>query len=262
MTDCVDQLELFPSFTPKKEIISSEVSANSLVLIRYSARLKRRIRCSGNGIFGRPELVLPEYMKSDDFVQCRELAAAWAECALRRKTQKNKERIKDILDRFWQSIDQVLAERGEKSLYVSHRVPPILPKGEYHDLDQVFAAVNETYFEGKLKCKITWSNRLGGQSFHSLRKDPFTGESFHLISISRGYDFKNCPFYAVAGVVYHECLHIAIPPKQGSKRRVVHGRIFRQHEKRYLYYEEWVKWHGEVLPGNVRSLLRKNKKRT
>jgi hypothetical protein len=261
MSETFVQLELFPSIESPKKTISSEISANSLVLIRYSARLKRRIRCSANGIFGRPELVLPEYMKSDDFVASRELAAAWAECALRRKTAKNKERIKDILNRFWQSVDQVLAERGEKTLYVSGRLPPILPKGEFHDLSQVFAAVNETYFAGKLQCKITWSNRLGGQSFHSLRTDPFTGESFHLISISRGYDFKNCPFYAIAGVVYHECLHIAIPPRMVTKRRVVHGRVFRQHEKLYLYYDEWKKWHEEVLPLNVQSLLKKKRRK-
>lgn len=252
-----EQLELFPSFRKAEITVSPDFSEKNMVSIRYNARLKRQIRCSANGIFGRPELILPEYMKSDDFAKSRDLAAEWATYALRRKTQKNKARIKDILSRFWQSIDQVLAERGETSLYVVEKLPPIISKGNHHDLEQIFAAVNETYFNGKLQCRITWSNRTGGQSFHSIRKDPFTGESFHLISISRGYDFKNCPFFAIAGVVYHECLHIAIPPKQGSKRRIVHGKIFRQHEKRYIYYDEWQKWHKEVLPENIRIMHKK-----
>ena len=123
-------------------------------------------------------------------------------------------------------------------------------------LNQVLAAVNETYFNGELTCRITWSNRVGGLSFHSMRKDPLTGEDFHLISISKGYDAKNCPFYAVAGVVYHECLHVVIPIEERGGRRIVHGRQFRQREKRYIYYDEWIKWHKEVLPKNIRAMRR------
>ena len=123
-------------------------------------------------------------------------------------------------------------------------------------MSQVLAAVNETYFNGELTCRITWSNRVGGLSFHSMRKDPLTGEDFHLISISKGYDAKNCPFYAVAGVVYHECLHVVIPVEERNGRRVVHGRQFRQREKRYIYFDEWIKWHKEVLPRNIRAMRR------
>jgi hypothetical protein len=89
-----------------------------------------------------------------------------------------------------------------------------------------------------------------------MRKDPLTGEDFHLISISKGYDAKNCPFYAVAGVVYHECLHVVIPVEERNGRRVVHGRQFRQREKRYIYFDEWIKWHKEVLPRNIRAMRR------
>ena len=74
------------------------------------------------------------------------------------------------------------------------------------------------------------------------------------IVVSRGYDAANCPLYAIAGVVYHECLHIVIPVEERQGRRVVHGREFRQREKRYIYYDEWIKWHKEVLPRNIRAM--------
>ncbi|WP_407442581.1 hypothetical protein [Fibrobacter sp.] len=263
-TDQIDlfgQLDLFgvypePEQVPAVQKASSDCSANGLVTFKYNPLLKKSIRCKGGVLFGHPEVMLPAYMKDPEFAAARELAAEWAEHAVRRKTQKNKEIIKDLVSRFWTVVDQVFADRGEKPLESRGRIPPIRPKGKYHDLDQVLAAVNDTYFNGELSCRITWSNRVGGLSFHSERKDPLTGENFHLISISRGYDAANCPFYAVAGVVYHECLHIKIPVEIHGGRRVVHGRVFRQWERRYIYYENWNKWHNEVLPKNIRAMRR------
>lgn len=243
---------------PEKPSVPSTVSANGLVRFRYNTLLKKSIRCKGGVLFGHPEVMLPAYMQGPEFAEARELAAEWAEHAVRRKTQKNKEIIKDLVTRFWAIVDQILCDRGEAPLASKGRIPPIKPKGKYHDLNDILAAINETYFENKLTCRITWSNRVGGLSFHSVRKDPVTGENFNLISISKGYDAANCPKYAVAGVVYHECLHIAIPPVEKNGRRIVHGRNFRKQERLYIYYAEWMKWHREVLPKNIRD-MRKHK---
>ncbi len=245
----------FQNKNPEKNI-SPEFSPESLVSFRYNPRLKKSIRCQYNGLFGHPLVTLPAYMRNDDFVLVRELISQWAELSQKRKTAKTKASTKELLERIWAATDQVLSDRGEKLLESRGHFPPIRSKGKIHDLEQVLAAVNETYFKGELSCRITWSNRLGGMSFHTVRKDPYTKEPVHLISISQGYDSDNCPLYAVAGVVYHECLHIAIPPKTVGGRRSVHGRNFRQCEKRYIYYEEWMRWHREVLPKNIYSLRR------
>ena len=223
---------------------------------KYNPLLKKSIRCKGGVLFGHPEVMLPGYMKAPEFATAREIAAEWAEHAVRRKTKKNRETVKEIVARFWQVVDQVFVDRGDAPLETRGRIPPIKPKGKYHDLNDILAAVNETYFDGSLTCRITWSNRVGGLSFHSMRKDPVTGEDFHLISISKGYDAANCPKYAVAGVVYHECLHIVIPVEEKNGRRVVHGRIFRQRERRYIFFDEWIKWHKELLPKNIRAMRR------
>lgn len=247
------QLELFHiKKEEKKKNVSSEFSSESLVAFRYNPRLRKSIRCSYKGLFGQPEVTLPSYMKGDEFVLAREIAAEWALCAHKRKTEKNKEQIKHLLERFWSLVDQVLADKGEKTLDSRGRFPPIQPKGTYYDLNQVLAAVNETYFSGELNCRITWSHRFGGLSFHTIRKDPITDEPVHVISISQGYDAANCPLYAIAGVVYHECLHIKIPVEEKDGRRVVHGRNFKRCEKKYIYYEEWMNWHKNILPKNIR----------
>lgn len=241
---------------PAENRAKSDCSANGLVHFKYNSLMKRSIRCKANFLFGHPEVILPGYMRGPEFSQARELAAEWAEHAVRRRTQKNKAAIKGLVSRFWTAVDQILVDKGEKPLESNGRLPPIRPKGKYHDLDDILAAVNETYFAGKLACRITWSNRVGGLSFHSVRKDPITGEDFHLISISKGYDAANCPKFAVAGVVYHECLHVDIPVEERNGRRIVHGRVFRQRERQYIYYDEWIRWHKEVLPKNIRTLHR------
>ncbi|MCL4101846.1 hypothetical protein SAMN05720766_11420 [Fibrobacter sp. UWH9] len=254
------QMDLFGAPPKPKESdkpkVPNSVSQNGLVGFKYSNFMKKSIRCRGGVLFGHPEVIFPAYMKSDEFAQARELAAEWAEHATKRKTQKNKEVTKELVTRFWTLVDQILADKGEAPLATRHKLPPMKPKGKYHDLTNILSAINNTYFENKLTCRITWSNRVGGLSFHSVRKDPVTGEDFNLISISKGYDAANCPEYAVAGVVYHECLHIAIPPEVKNGRRIVHGRAFRKQERLYLYYAEWIKWHKEVLPKNIRDMRR------
>ncbi|MCF0222793.1 MAG: hypothetical protein HUK20_00850 [Fibrobacter sp.] len=252
------QMDLFGHSPPKEETpkINNAVSENGLVQIKYSPLLKKGIRCKAGTLFGHPEVVLPEYMKGEEFAQARELACKWAEHVVRRKTAKNKALTKELISRFWTAVDQILADKGEPILSTKGRLPPIRPKGKYHDLNDILAGINEVYFENSLTCRITWSNRIGGLSFQSVRTDPVTGEKFNLISISRGYDAANCPKFAVAGVVYHECLHIAIPPEEKNGRRIVHGRKFRKQEKLYIYYDEWIKWHKEVLPLNIRNLHR------
>lgn len=256
------QLDLFGAQPqqeqPKPETKENHFDSTGVVRFKYNPLLKKSIRCKAGFLFGHPEVILPAYMSGPEFAAARELAAEWAEHAIRRKTVKNKAIIKDLVSRFWTQVDQILVDKGEAPIASKGRLPPICPQGKYHNLDEILKAINEQYFEEKLTCKITWSNRVGGLSFHSVRKDPITGEDFHLISISKGYDAANCPLYAVAGVVYHECLHIVIPPVESNGRRIVHGRNFRKREKMYFYYEQWSKWHKEVLPKNIR-LLRKHK---
>ncbi|MDR1759455.1 MAG: SprT-like domain-containing protein [Fibrobacter sp.] len=259
----IDLFEGLLQFTrklfPKKKTVSSDFSEKSLISFRYHARLNKAIRYESRGIFGSPTVILPAYMQSEEFAPVREIAAEWAEIVQKRRTKQNKQKIKELTERLWTATNQILSDRGQGTLISKTRMQPIVPKGKTHDLEQILAAVNETYFNGELEARITWSNRTGGTSFHSLRKDPYTGENVHLISISRGYDFENCPVYAIAGVVYHECLHIVIPVEIKNGRRQVHGRNFRQCEKRYIYYDEWMKWHRHVLPGNVRKLLKTKK---
>ena len=97
------QLDLFGDVSekPAELKVSASVSKNGLVHFKYNSQLKKSIRCKGGVLFGHPEVILPAYMKEPDFAPARELAAEWAEHAIRRKTAKNKAALKDLVNRFW-----------------------------------------------------------------------------------------------------------------------------------------------------------------
>ncbi len=129
------------------------------------------------------------------------------------------------------------------------------PQGECHDLDSVLSAVNARYFGGTLQARISWAARLGGLSTHTIAQDA-EGRPYHLLTISRGYDCPEVTPEILGGVVYHECLHIAIPPRREGGRRVVHGGDFRKREREYDHYRVWREWHREGLPRALRRMMR------
>ena len=126
------QLDLFGFVANNKEpetkAPSPDCSQNGLVHFKYNPLLKKSIRCKGGFLFGHPEVLLPAYMKAPEFAAARELAAEWAEHAVRRKTQKNKAIIKDLVNRFWQTVDQIFTDKGETPLASKGRLPPIRPQ--------------------------------------------------------------------------------------------------------------------------------------
>lgn len=135
------------------------------------------------------------------------------------------------------------------------RLGRLNPRGRFHNLENVFATINAQYFGGALHARITWATRLGGLSTHRLAEDT-EGNSYHLLTISRGYDCPEVTPEILGGIVYHECLHIAIPPRKEGGRRVIHGRDFRLRERHYQHYREWIEWHRNELSKVLRKKLR------
>ncbi|MBF0430460.1 MAG: hypothetical protein HQK83_04235 [Fibrobacteria bacterium] len=147
----------------------------------------------------------------------------------------------------------------------SRKIARLKPEGAFHNLNHLFDTVNAMYFDNRLRARLTWSARTGGLSTHCLEQDE-EGNPYHLITISRCYDFKDVREEIVSGVVYHECLHIEIPPYTKNGRRIVHGPEFKKREREYRYYNEWVTWHHTELRKKMRTLklrrtLQKVKKR-
>lgn len=124
--------------------------------------------------------------------------------------------------------------------------------GSKYDLKVLFDALNERYFEGRLESFLRWGQHASKTSYHTIISDE-KGIPHHLITIAGLYNHPSIPQYAIDGVLYHEMLHIACPPRNGKVRRNVHHREFRLREKEYEHYSKWQNW----LKKDAQKLLRR-----
>lgn len=106
-------------------------------------------------------------------------------------------------------------------------------RGERYDLDEIFDDLNRRFFFGLLaRPQMTWSrdharNALG-------HYDP----AHNAIVVSRIFDQRHVPLYAVEYLVYHEMLHLKYPVKLRGSRRCVHPAEFQAEERLFTHLEE------------------------
>lgn len=146
-----------------------------------------------------------------------------------------------------QEMSQIVTEnkraRGRKIITAS--------KGDFYDLEEIFAHLNQIYFDGKIPAPVlTWSAR---KTFRILGHHDAAHET---IVVSRSLDGGKVPKYVVEFVVYHEMLHIFHPTVHRSGRRYNHTPAFRRDERQFAYFEEAENW----IERNVKNLKRQAKK--
>ena len=104
-------------------------------------------------------------------------------------------------------------------------------QGQFYDLDEVFESLNQRFFHGLLgRPLLTWSGHYAKRSLGHY--DP----AHNTIVVSRVFDRKTTPRYAVEYLLYHEMLHLKHPVKVRAGRRCVHPRAFQLEER---LFPEW-----------------------
>jgi hypothetical protein len=131
------------------------------------------------------------------------------------------------------------------------------PVGFALDLRDVFAELNERYFEGRLAAGITWgkstiSSRCGRRRSASLQLGSYSYED-RLIRLHRVLDHPDVPRYVVEAVVYHEMLHADMPPEVRGGKRFFHTPEFRRRERQYRNLTRAERWIGENMPALLRA---------
>jgi len=121
-------------------------------------------------------------------------------------------------DAVMRQTERIRQTRGRKKISTA--------KGDYYDLDEVFETLNRRFFHGLLgRPLLTWSE-------HKARRLLGHYDAAHnTIMISRVFDRKNTPRYAIEYLMYHEMLHLRHPVKVRKGRRCVHPREFQADEK-------------------------------
>lgn len=127
-------------------------------------------------------------------------------------------------------------------------------KGEVYDLDEIFARLNQKYFQNAIEKPIlSWSAR---KTYRILGHHDSTHQA---IIISKSLDDEKVPAYVAAFVVFHEMLHIFHPTTLRGGRRYNHTPQFRCNERKFVYFEEAENWIEQNAGKLKRRARRKSK---
>lgn len=114
--------------------------------------------------------------------------------------------------------ERVRQTRGRKRISTA--------RGEHYDLDEIFESLNQRFFHGLMgRPQLTWSE-------HKARRLLGHYDAAHnTIMVSRVFDRRQTPRFAIEYLMYHEMLHLRHPVKAKNGRRCVHSREFQTEEK-------------------------------
>lgn len=118
------------------------------------------------------------------------------------------------------------------------RNPPGRPSAR---LEACYRRINETYFGGKVTCRIGWGRRRTRRGQRSVRLGSYSPR-YGLILINPVLDHPMVPLYVVEGVIYHEMLHHHLGTTRCNGKRFSHHAAFREQEKRFAEQEQARVW--------------------
>lgn len=135
------------------------------------------------------------------------------------------------------TTSEAVARQSERVRQTRGRKRISTAKGEYYDLDEVFDSLNTRFFHGLMgKPRLTWSERSAKRLLGHY------DAAHNTIMVSRVFDRRATPRYAIEYLMYHEMLHLRHPVKARNGRRCVHSREFQADEKLFPELELALKY--------------------
>jgi len=241
MTENISQIksfyeEAFHAFDPKRQMPEIEVRFYPYIGINHTIR----VRC-GN-VFVR----LAEICREMPLNAQKALAYILVAKLLRKKVPPA---AREVYSNFIKTRE--IREKATENKKARGRKIITSAQGDFYDLDEIFDALNQTYFKNSLqKPVLTWSAR---QTYRILGHHDSTHET---VVISRSLDDEKVPKFVVEYVVFHEMLHIFHPTEHRNGRRFNHTPAFKRNERKFRYFEEAESW----IERNVKHLKRRAKK--
>ncbi len=106
-------------------------------------------------------------------------------------------------------------------------------QGEVYDLHQIFDDLNRRFFHGLLgRPEMSWSRE------HARNNLGHYDPAHNTIVVSRAFDRKRVPRYAIEYLVYHEMLHLKHPVRLRGTRRCFHSSEFQAEERLFPHLED------------------------
>lgn len=107
------------------------------------------------------------------------------------------------------------------------------PKGQAYDLAEIFADLNQRYFNGLMACpQLGWSRTRNKRLLGHF--DP----NHNAIIISKVFDHAKVERLALEFVMYHEMLHLRFPTEYRGGRRCIHSKEFKKCEREFDKWKE------------------------
>jgi hypothetical protein len=243
-------LELFPPSSFESLLQTENIRHLS---VTFSNRLKKNWYIKIYRHDNTRELFLPVCLKTSPD-SLKKHIIEWALLPARtRRSKRSVNNRKCHLEHLIRSyIEQHAPVRGS--------TPPPSQKwptqGVRYDLQEVFTCVNKQYFSSRLQAFLRWGKEKSRTSYQSTRKDD-SGNPWHLITIAGVYNHEDVPRYAIEAIMFHEMLHIHIPPRRINGRNVIHGPDFKKEEHSFPHYDRWIVWERDILPTLHRMKKRK-----
>lgn len=237
----------YPHFT---EVAQSLGYRN--VHVYFSKRLKTswKLRCY---FTGKKEVTLPHTLEHAP-IRVKESILHWTHLKRphfkknRAQYYKEKKLLESVV---WDYLKECGTTVSGRSIS-EKRIKNLKTVGQKFDLLQIFNEINSDYFDNDLVSYIRWGQKKTKTSYQTWYTNE-ANKKVSMITIASLYNHPDVPEYALRSVVFHEMLHIAVPPYTKNGRRVVHGKEFKEAQKRNPDLLKWNKWEREGLQKILRS---------
>jgi len=226
-------LELFPPPSFAELLSQGHVTT---IAVEASPRLRCGWRAVIDAKTGLRRLTVPAFLESAP----REVKSAlidWALLPVKARGQVPRRRKKNLERLVFDYIASTGIETRNRSTFDPCRYST---KGIIHDLAEVFDSLNSRFFNNTVISYMRWG-RHPLRSYQTTRRGP-RGERCNLITIGAMYNRPDVPRYAIEGIMHHEMLHIAVPPLVAGARNIIHGPQFKQKERLFPHYRDWIEW--------------------
>jgi hypothetical protein len=128
---------------------------------------------------------------------------------------------------------------------------PVRTQGRFHDLKELFVALNDEYFGGRVSASISWGNRNTRRVVRKRTLGSYCGHT-NSIRINPVLDRGMVPGFFIKYIIYHEMLHGEIKGERKNGRRLLHSPEFRRREQLFKEYEKALIWEKKNFTGNAR----------
>lgn len=239
-----------PSF---EEIINSK-KINGLS-VKLSNRLKRGWYLTIKPHSGMRVLTIPQYMENAPL----EIKISLIEWSLLPKSSKRSNSLvkqqKKTLENNIHSYISSLSPDLYSSTLDTFRLEK-QTKGVRYNLREVFDNINLTYFQNRVEASLRWGSPCSLTSYLTVRTAK-NGKPVNLITIAGVYNHPDVPRFALEAVMYHEMLHIVVPPYHKNGRKVIHSPEFKRMERQFPLFEQWCEWEKLCLRALARNMKRR-----